>query len=138
MSLLSVEARDASLAMSYGAGAGSLAAGSLRLRLFDGDPREGASELGAVGGYVAPVFTNDGTAWPDAPSGGEIVSAPVAFPTSTGAWSGTAYYWLLEDAATGGWWDSMPLPDDGINVTAAGVDVSVQVVVNYNSLEAGL
>lgn len=136
MSLLSVEAQNASLAMSYGAAKGTSAPANLEVALFDGDPANGGTELTSAGGYEAVTVPNDATTWPDAPADGEIVSAPIVFPTSTAAWSATALYWLIRDAATGDWWDAMPLPDEGITVPVAGAENSVRLIVNYNALEA--
>lgn len=135
MSLLSVAARNASLAMSYGATKGSSAPTSLEVALFNGDPRNGGTELTPAGGYAPATVPNNGTTWPTAPADGEIVSAAIALPSSTDAWSDTALFWLIRDATTGDWWDSMPLPGDGITVSGYGVENSLILFVNYNATE---
>jgi hypothetical protein len=134
MTLFSDEACNASLAMRYGASRGSLAPDTLEVALFAGDPRADGVEMDAVGGYAAAEVPNDGTTWPDAPDARTIISAPIAF-TATGAWTAdgdpaSATHWLIRDADTGDWWDTMPI-DEPILVLDADDDFSLQLVVNY-------
>lgn len=134
MALVSVVARNASLAMSYGALAGSEAPTSLEVALFSGDPTNGGTELAADGGYVRLVVANDATTWPDAPADGAITSAPLEFATPTDAWSDTADFYLLLDAVTGDEWDSGQL-DDEISVDVAGTYVAITPTVYYRPPE---
>lgn len=131
--LVSVEARNASLAMSYGALAGSEAPVSLEVALYVGDPANGGAELAATGGYVAAVVDNDVVTWPDAPADGSITSAPIVFATSSAAWADTATHWLIRDADTGDEWDCGVL-NDPIAVTAASVIVRPSLTVYYEDL----
>lgn len=142
MSLHSTAARNASLAMSYGADRHStLSLATFEVPLFAGDPRIDGVELDAAGGYVAPEVDNDGTTWPDAPADGQTISAPVGFPDSTGPWTvdGTlavATHWATRDPDTGDLWDVMPLPGDGLLVDGSGVTgISIQLIVNYTDQE---
>lgn len=134
MALVSVVARNASLAMSYGALAGSEAPTSLEVALFAGDPTLGGTELTSDGGYVRLVVANDATTWPDAPADGSITAAQLEFAVSTDAWSDTASFFLLLDAVTGDEWDSGPL-DDEIAVDSTGVIVRIQPTVYYRPPE---
>lgn len=131
MSLLSVAARNASLAMSYGAGRGSSAPASLEVALFVGDPANGGTELAADGGYAPVTVPNDATTWPDAPTDGAITSTTLTYPTATGAWSDVATHFLIRDATTGDEWDSGQLADD-ISVDVAGTVTTVALTVFYN------
>jgi len=135
VSLVDIAARNASLAMSYGADRGSLAPTSLGIALFVGDPDNGGVELDSDGGYARAVVDNDATTWPDAPDGGGITSAVISFATSTGAWSDTADSFLIYDADTGDKWDSGRLGDQ-ITVDTADTDVTVQITVFYSDLDA--
>lgn len=142
MPLISQAAQDASLAMSYGASRHStLSLATFEVALFDGDPAVDGVELDTAGGYAAVTVNNDGTTWPDAPSVGAIVSAPIAFATSTAGWTSTristgtvpavASHWAIRNPSTSDLWDSMPLPGDGVSVETAGVDVRIQLVIPY-------
>lgn len=113
MSLESVEARNESIGMSYG-GYGTPPT-SLEIALLD----ETGTEL-TGGGYARVTVPNDATTWPSPPSGGQIVSTPISFAASSGAWSDTATLWQIFDAVTGDAWDSGRLADP-ITVGGAGV-----------------
>lgn len=130
--LVSVAARNASLAMSYGALAGSEAPTNLAVELWVGDPADaGSAELAATGGYAAALVGNDGSTWPDAPVDGSITSAPVAFPASSAAWAESPTHFLIRDADTSDEWDSGVLSDE-VSVLGAGVVVAVALTVFYN------
>lgn len=148
MTLVSDAAQNASLAMSYGPDRHpSLSLPTFEVALFVGDPSDpdaGAVELDPSGGYAAPMVDNDGTTWPDPPDAGQIVSAPITLPTSTGPWMfledgdlvpAIATHWAIRDPDTSDLWDSMPLPGDGISVEVAGTENSIRLIVNYNDLE---
>jgi len=135
MSLVDIAAQNASLDMSYGANKGPLAPAAHQIALFTDHPDLGGVELDSVGGYVRPVVTNNGTNWPGA-SGGQTVSADVAFATPTGEWlaggvpASAAYFVTIDNADGTTMWDACPL-DQEINVTAAGGDLAVQLTINY-------
>jgi hypothetical protein len=137
MALVSIPARDASLAMSYGAARHpSLSLDTLEVALYAGDPAGDGVELDVVGGYAAVLAPNDGTTWPDAPADGQVVSAAVVFPTSTGEWTvggvpAVADHWAIRDPDTGDLWDAMPLPGAGVSIEIPGVVVQVQLIVPY-------
>lgn len=131
--LLDVAAQNASLDNDYGASAGANAAASHEVALFDGDPESGGVELSATGGYVRVVVANDGTNWPAA-VGGAKSSAPVLFPTSTAAWSDTAKWFVLFDAADSVTrWDSGAL-DSEAAVDGADVVVEATLTITYSTL----
>lgn len=127
--LVSIAARNASLAMSYGAARGSSAPDNIAVALFNGNPADGGTEI-TGGGYARVVLPNDVTTWPDAPSAGEITSAPVTFPTSSGAWSDDADWYQIYDDDTGDEWDAMPL-DEVISIAGSGVIPTPTLTVNY-------
>lgn len=132
--LVSVAARNASLAMSYGAARGSSAPDNLAVEFWVGDPTDGSSaELASTGGYTAALVANDGTAWPSAPSAGSVTSALVGFAVSTAAWADSPTHFLIRDADTGDEWDSGVLSDD-VTVAGAGVTVQIALTVFYNDL----
>lgn len=130
MTLLDPAAQSASLDNDYGANKGPNAAAAHELALFTGDPVLGGTELTSDGGYVRVVVTNNGTNWPGA-SGGSTTSAVQSLPTSTGAWSDTAtWFVLLDHADSVTRWDSGPLADE-ISVDAAGTVVTTSLTVYY-------
>jgi hypothetical protein len=130
MTLLDAAAQSASLNNDYGANKGPNAPASHELALFTGDPRVGGTELTSAGGYARVVVANNGTNWPGA-SGGSTTSAEIALPTSTGAWSDTATWFVLFDAADSTTrWDAMPLFEE-IDITVAGVTKSLILTINY-------
>lgn len=133
MSLVSVEARNASLAMSYGAARGSSAPDNLEVALFVGDPANGGTELAATGGYAAATVANDGTTWPDAPADGAVTSDLVEFAASSAAWADSPTHFLIRDGDTGDEWDSGLLADPVV-VLGAGVVVRVALTVFYNDV----
>lgn len=135
MSLKSIPARNASLAMSYGADKGSLAPTSLEVALFVGDPDTVGVELAGDGGYSRAVVDNDGTTWPDAPDDGAITSMVISFGTSTDAWSGDADCFQIYDADTGDAWDNGKLAET-ISVDGADTPVAVQLIVFYSNADA--
>lgn len=135
MSLVSIAARNASLAMSYGASKGSLAPDNLAIALFAGDPDFGGTEISG-GGYARVTVTNDGATWPDAPDGGSVTAAESPFAASTGSWSNTADFFQLYDADTGDAWDNGPLADP-ITVAGAGVIATPQITVFYEDPDLG-
>lgn len=132
MTLLDPAAQSASLDNDYGATKGPNAPASLQVALFTDDPLLGGTELAAVGGYARAVVPNDGTTWPAAASAGSKSSAVISFGTSSAAWSDTASWFVLFDAATGTRWDDGPL-DVEVDVTESGTPVVMQATVYYES-----
>lgn len=145
MTLFSDAACNASLAMRYGPDKGSLAPTHLELALFSGDPRADGVEMDLVGGYAPAAFDNDGTAWPDAPTGRSITGAPVAFtPTGTPVadnlpptdpWTASGSpasvtHFGLRDADTSDLWDVEPLTEE-VTVLDSRDAFTVQPKVNY-------
>lgn len=135
MTLYSDAACNASLALRYGASKGSLAPDNLEFALFAGDPRGTGVEMDSVGGYAPAALANDGTTWPDAPANRTIISAPVAYTATGAAWTAggdpaAVTHWLIRDADTGDWWDTMPI-DEPITVLDANDDFTLQFIVNY-------
>lgn len=142
MSLLSIAAQNASLDNDYGSTAGPNAPASLEVALFDGDPLLGGLELTSDGGYARVTVANDGTTWPTAASGGAKTMATASFPTPTGAWSSTATFFVLYDAADSTTaWDSGELDDEiAVDADEFGVplttSVGIQPTVYYENLGA--
>lgn len=134
--LISTAAQNASLANDYGANKGPNAASSLEVALFTDDPSLGGTELTSDGGYARVTVANDGTTWPDAPSAGSITSATVTFAAPTGAWSDTAKWFVLYDAADSTTaWDAQELTQE-VDVLDAGPAVPIQMTVYYENLGA--
>jgi hypothetical protein len=132
MTLLDTAAQDASLNNDYGAAKGPNAPASHELALFTADPRLGGTELAATGGYARVVIANNGTNWPGA-SGGSTTSAQIVLPTSTAAWSDTATWFVLFDAADSVTrWDAGALAQE-IDIDVAGADASTQLTVYYEN-----
>lgn len=101
--------------------------------LYNAHPAFGGTELTSAGGYVRASLNADLTDFPAASSGLKT-SVVVAFPTSTAAWSDTAPYAVLIDAAdsTTRWF--VVLLTEEVNVDAVGVTPSV-VLSNYWNVE---
>lgn len=135
MTLLDPAAQSASLDNDYGATKGPNAPASLQVALFTDDPLLGGVELAAVGGYARAVVPNDGTTWPAAASAGSKSSAVISFGTSTDAWSDTASWFVLFDAATGTRWDDGELADE-VAVLTSGTEVTTSLTVYYESTGA--
>jgi hypothetical protein len=97
-------------------------------RLYSGVP-DPTTELDSDGGY-APV--PHGVAdWAAAADGSVTTAVPVSLGTSTGAYSGTAYYWGIADASGAVvYWDLLPTP---LTVTAAGTPVSFQPALYFRN-----
>ena len=94
---------------------------SLYLALFAGDPASGGVEISG-GGYARVAVPR--SAWAAASGGQKSNSAELTFPTSTGAWSGTATHTALMSASTGGdRWDTGALGSP-VAVTESGAVVS--------------
>jgi hypothetical protein len=130
MPLVSDDGENAALAACYGDGHAANWPASFSLSLFDGDPRSGGVELAASGGYAAVAVANNSTNFP-APVSGEIVTPSFSFPTSTGAWSGEATWWVLRDGATlleGG------ELDDPVDVTTSGTTVQVSLSIFHDDV----
>lgn len=100
--------------------------------LFTDHPDLGGTELAADGGYARGALSNDTTDYPAAVAGLKT-SVAVDFGTSTDAYSDTAPYAVLIDAADSTTrWFAVPLNQE-VNVTAAGVDVAVQLSHFWNT-----
>lgn len=100
--------------------------------LYDGHPSFGGAELAATGGYVRATLNADLTDFPAA-SDGLKSSVSVAFPVSTAAWSDTAPFVVLIDAADSTTrWFVVQLTEE-INVTEAGITPSVQLTNYWNT-----
>lgn len=99
--------------------------------LFTDHPSLGGTELTATGGYARATLNADLTDWPAASSGLKS-SVPVSFGTSTDAYSDTATYALLIDAAdsTTRWFPI--LLTDEVDVGAAGTVVEVTLSTYWN------
>lgn len=94
--------------------------------LFTDHPLLGGTELTSAGGYARAALNNDLSDFPAAASGLKT-SVTVDFGTSTDAYSDTALYAVLIDAADSVTrWFARPLNQE-VNVTAAGADVAVQL-----------
>lgn len=131
MSLLDTAAQNASLDNDYGASKGANAPTAHEVALFTDHPDLGGTELTSTGGYARVSWTNDGTNWPAA-SGGQKTSATVTFPVPTAAWSDTATYWVLFDAADSTTrWDCGRLSEE-ISVDEAGGSVTAVLTIYYN------
>lgn len=129
--LLSDEERDRSLGLYFAAY--SSAPTEFEVALFVGDPAGSGVELDATGGYARVTVPNDATTWPDAPAGGSITSAPIAFPAASGAWQDTPTHFQLFNADTGDAGDTGVL-DNPPTVLGAGVIARVSLTVFYNDL----
>lgn len=100
--------------------------------LFDLHPEEGGVELSADGGYARGSLSNDTTDLPAA-SDGLKTSVVVDFGTSTDAYSDTASYAVLFDAADSTTrWFAVPLGQE-VDVPAAGVPVKVRLSSFWNT-----
>lgn len=94
--------------------------------LFTDHPDLGGTELTSAGGYARATLNANLTDFPAAASGLKT-SVTVSFGTSTAAYSDTAPYALMIDAADSTTrWFARPLNQE-VNVTAAGADVAVQL-----------
>lgn len=136
MALVSIEERNRSLNLYYGADAGSIASPSHDVALYAGDPLTGGVELDSAGGYVRPTITNDGTTWSGA-SGGATTSALVSFADATAEWTvagnpavATHYQLIATDTDDAG--DS-GLLGEPISVDAAGPVPQIQITVYYDT-----
>lgn len=95
---LDVAARNALLAAWLGDDAAVTMPTSFEVALLNNHPSLGGTELTSDGGYVRAVVANNSTTFP-APSGGMVTTMQIAFADSTDAWSDTAPYGMLIDAA---------------------------------------
>jgi hypothetical protein len=132
MPLLSTWARNADLDANYGDKRAAHWPATIRVRLFDGDPREGGAELPATGGYAAVTVNNASAVFPDA-SGGVKTTTPISFGTSTAAWGAVATWAVLENPTNGNRLDGVALAED-VNVTAAGYGVRVILEITHDDL----
>lgn len=100
--------------------------------LFGAHPAFSGAELAATGGYARASLNADLTDFPAAVDGLKS-SVSVAFPVSTGAWSDTAPYAVLIDAAdsTTRWF--VVLLTEEVNVTEAGITPSVVLAHYWNT-----
>lgn len=131
MPLKSLTAQANSLKGMYGPTRAAHMPATLFCHLFTDDPDDGGTELTSAGGYVAASRPSDDFPAPDAQA--ELTSPDFTW-TSTGAWSDVATYAELRDS-TGVRYDGGPLPQR-INVTTAGVVVTVNARIFYNELGA--
>ena len=100
--------------------------------LYDVHPLLGGVELSATGGYARPTLNADLVDFPAAASGLKT-SVPVSFGTSTGAYSDTATYYVLYDAAdsTTRWYYG--LLTEEVSVDAAGTVVEASLALYWNT-----
>lgn len=135
MTLMSDAECNNSLARRYGANKGYNAPTQIDIELWAGDPRtDDGVEMDAAGGYAAAVVNNNGTTWPDAPSGRQVVTMPIGW-TPTGEWTAggdpaDATHWLIRNHTTGDAMDAGPIGEP-IIVTSADDAFSLQFAVNY-------
>lgn len=146
MPLKDPAAQAASLDNDYGATKGPQAPGSLRLRIFIGDPLADGYEMpdttlddtdtAVPNGYAPVVVPNDGSTWQAAnPIDGSKTSYPITLPDSTYAWPDTGTHWQLEDADTGVVWDCCEFAEtDQLVVDDAGFTPRPVLTVFYNNL----
>lgn len=130
MPLVSDAGENAALAACYGDGRAAGWPASFSLSLYDDDPRAGGVELATTGGYAAVAVTNNSTNFP-APASGQIDTPQFTFPTSTGAWSTVARWWVLRSGAT--LYDGGEL-DEPVTVNASGVTVRVAVSIFHDDV----
>jgi hypothetical protein len=121
MALGSTLAQNLALDACYGSSHASVWPATLYLRLYNGNPMTGGTELTGAGGYAPVAMVNDSTHWPNASGGQKSNGVTLAFPTSSGAWSSAATYFWLTDG-TGNLLDGGPLTLS-IAVTGAGWNV---------------
>lgn len=101
------------------------------VHLFTADPDDGGTELAATGGYAPAAIPADDFPAPDATA---TLETPDAVWTSTAAWSEVATYAELRDAG-GARYDGAALGRN-VNVTTAGVVVTINARIFYNELGA--
>jgi hypothetical protein len=130
MPLGSVWARNAALDACYGSSRAAAWPATVRVRLFDDDPRAAGAELPATGGYAAVTVNNTDAVFPPA-SGGIKSSVPIDFGSSTGAWGQVARWAVLEHPTNGNRLDMVELNED-VNVTAAGFGVKVTIDITHD------
>lgn len=125
-------AQSAALDAMLGAAASSSMPTSFEVALFTDHPVLGGMELTSTGGYARVTVANNGTVFPAAVSGLKT-STTVSFGSSSDAWSDTAPYAVLIDAAdsTTQWF--AVLLDDEVTVDAAGTSVSVELKIFWNT-----
>lgn len=101
---------------------------------FTADPRLGGVELDATGGYARATLSLNLTDFPAA-VGGMKTSVPLTYADATGAWSDTAPYVVLIDAADSvTQWYLVPLTEE-INVIEAGPVPTAVLLIRFNTEE---
>ena len=83
----------------YGAGA-TLAAATLKIALYDGDPRNGGVEVTSPTTLPRATVNNNATTWPSAASGGSKTSAQVTLGPSVAAMTGIGRWWAIHDGTS--------------------------------------
>lgn len=128
---LDTAAQDAALDALLGGDSSGIPS-AWEVALFTDHPDLGGVELDSDGGYERGSLNNDLTDLPAASSGLKT-SVSVAFGTSTDAFSDTATYAVLIDAADSTTrWFAVPL-DDEVSVDATDAVVSASFSFNWNT-----
>lgn len=94
MTLGSVTARNLALDSRFGSSKGSTWPANIEFALYDGDPMTDGVEI-TGGGYAVVVKANTDATWNPAADGQKTNAVEIQFPTSTGAWIGTARYMAI-------------------------------------------
>lgn len=105
---------------------------AFEVAFFTAHPLSGGVELDATGGYARASISLDLTDFPAAADGLKT-SVEVQFADATGAWSDTAPYVVLIDAADSTTrWYAVPLTSE-VDVTEAGPVPAVVLVIPWNT-----
>lgn len=122
MAIADVTYKNKVLDACYGSGRATAMPATVYIALFTGDPTSTGVELtSGTGGYTRTSVANDTTHWPLAASGQKSNGLEIAFPVSTGAWSGTATYWCIMSASTAGEKMDYATLTSPLTVSASGV-----------------
>lgn len=129
---LDVAAQNASLDAWLGDDHASVIPSSFEVALFTDHPLFGGTELTSDGGYGRVTLANTSANFPDA-VGGLKSSVPVSFGTSTDAFSDTALYAVLYDAADSvTQWFAVLLTEE-VAVVVAGTVVEATLSIYWNT-----
>lgn len=128
---MDVDAKNTCLRCYFGDDRAAVAPATWTVVFYDDNPLTVGVELTTGGGYAPKAVANTTANWP-VPDGGAIVSTPLDYGTSTGAWSDTAAYLGLKDELGNLWYSrTLAVP---IVVTESGQVVPpLRVVVTQNA-----